>query len=192
MQNKVTTYALTFFAAILIPCYWHSYGFSNFLWISDIGLFLTVIALWNDSRLLMSMAAVGILFFEIAWAINFFMQLIFSIHLSSLTDYMASPMLPLYLRLISLFHLITPVIWLSYLKKYGYDTRAWAYMTLLYWIIIALTWLCTQPEKNINWVFITTCPFVATFWPLVMGVAFPVLIFLPLHLLYSKCFKTKK
>ena len=48
--------ALAGFLAVLVPVYWRTYGPSNFLWVSDIGLFLTVAAVWVNHPLPLSMA----------------------------------------------------------------------------------------------------------------------------------------
>src|SRR5207237_3890877 len=63
---------LTAFVAFLVPYYWRHYGPQTFLWLSDAGLFLTVIALWRADRLLISMMAIGVLPLELFWNIDFF------------------------------------------------------------------------------------------------------------------------
>ena len=42
----------TAFVVLLIPIYWYYYGPSNFLWFSDLALFLAVPALWLENPLL--------------------------------------------------------------------------------------------------------------------------------------------
>ena len=59
------------FLLILVPVYWYNYGFANFLWLSDVGLFLTFIGLAYKSRLAMSMALVGVFLYEAAWFVDF-------------------------------------------------------------------------------------------------------------------------
>jgi hypothetical protein len=51
--------AYTVFVAIIVPVYAKKWGWGNFLWFSDIALLLMVPALWTESRLLVSMMAVG-------------------------------------------------------------------------------------------------------------------------------------
>jgi len=72
----IVTYFLTLFLLILIPIYWKIYGLKNFLWFSDIGLFLTVIALWLNSSLLITTAALLILPFELFWILDYAFRLI--------------------------------------------------------------------------------------------------------------------
>src|SRR5205823_1773619 len=48
------------YVAILIPAYWRYYGLGNFLWFSDLALFITLAAVWLESPLLASMQAVSV------------------------------------------------------------------------------------------------------------------------------------
>ena len=50
----------TAFLAVLVPVYWYNYGPTNFLYFCDIALFVTLIGIWRESALLVSMAAVGL------------------------------------------------------------------------------------------------------------------------------------
>ena len=181
---------LTFFVIILIPVYWHYYGPQNFLWLSDIGLFLTIIALWLHSTLLMSMAAVGVLFVEILWNVDFFAHLFFNVTITGLSDYMFNSTYPYALRALSLFHIVMPGIWLVYSAQKGYDRRALLYFTPLYWAIIFSTYWLTVPEENINWVFWSSARAVQTISPqmgvILLAIGFPLLILLPTHIILKK------
>lgn len=186
------TLFLTVFTILLIPTYWYYYGPQNFLWISDIGLFLTAIALWSQSQLVMSVAAVGVLGFELFWNIDFFAQLLFHMQLTGLSDYMFKIEYPFFLRLFSLFHIVVPVLWILYLAQYGYDKRALVYFAPLYWVSILATYWFTTPGENINWVF---WPFVhgiqaisPQVWVFMLAVSMPLLLFLPTHVALKKLF----
>ena len=173
------------FLAILIPVYWRHYGPSNFLWLSDLGLFCTVAAFVLGSPLLASMPAVGILVLELAWTADF----IAGGRLLGLAGYMFEAKYPLYLRLISLFHLAIPPAVLLMLWKWGYDARALPLQVLLTWAAFAAAYLLTEPAKNINWVYgwgtepQTAMPAFA--WFAIMCVGVPLLVMLPTHLLLS-------
>lgn len=182
------------FLTVLIPTYLHYYGPQNFLWLSDIGLFLTCLSLWLNAPLLMSMAAVGVLAVELIWCVGFFSTLIFKLHIISLSDYMFNPVYPLALRAISLFHVFTPIVWILYLRQFGYDSRALRYFTILYWIVLAMTFLCTNPAENINWAFIPQVleekdGYISILWVGFLTICFPLLIFYPTHLLFKRFFK---
>jgi hypothetical protein len=173
------------FLAVLIPVYWRHYGPSNFLWLSDLGLFCTVAAIVLESPLLASMPAVGVLALELAWTADF----IAGGRMLGLAGYMFDAGLPLYLRLLSLFHLAIPPAVLLMLQRWGYDGRALPLQVLLTWAAFAAAYLLTEPKKNINWVFgwgtepQTAMPALAWFGIMCVGV--PVLVLLPTHFLLS-------
>jgi hypothetical protein len=95
-----------------------------------------------------SMPAVGVLPLELAWTVDF----LAGGRLIGLAAYMFDAGLPRYLRSLSLFHLALPPTLLLLLYRFGYDERALVCQTLLTWIVLIVTFMVTDPEKNINWV----------------------------------------
>ena len=63
--------AYTAFMAVLVPVYWHYYGPTNFLYFCDVALILTLVGIWIESPLLISMCAVGILVPQVVWVRRF-------------------------------------------------------------------------------------------------------------------------
>jgi hypothetical protein len=178
----------TAFAAVTVAVYVKKYPLWNFLWFSDIALIATVPALWLESSLLASMMLVGVLLPEAAWNAAFFLRLLTGIRIFGLTDYMFDPSKPRYLRAISLFHVFLPplLVWMA--VRLGYDPRALAAQTALAWVVLPLTyWLADPKVENVNWVFGWTSRQQTSMPPLaylgLMMIAFPVLIFLPTHVL---------
>lgn len=182
----------TLFVLVLIPVYWKHWGWRNFLWFSDIALFLCLPAIWLESGLLASIIGVGVLFPEIYWSLEFLLRLFTKERLFGLTDYMFEDEKPLFLRTLSLFHLIIPVIvvWLLLLK--GYDARAIYIQTLLAWVTLFVTFKVTPPEKNINMVFgWKTTPQKSMdprIYLLLLMVTLFILLFIPTHLLLKWLF----
>lgn len=149
---NILRFLLTSFLVVLIPMYWRSYGIQNFLWLSDIGLFLTFLGVWFKSPLLISMAIIGIMPVEIVWFIDFILHLARLPNLS-ITDYMFDSQYTRFLRALSFFHVIVPLIWVWLIKQWGYDDRAFWYQSGLMAIVFLLSYFFTDPEKNINWVY---------------------------------------
>jgi hypothetical protein len=173
---------------VIAIIYWRAYGPTNFLWLSDIALAFTLAALLSSNRLLASMPAVGVLALEVAWTIDFLV----GGRLIGLAAYMFDSKLPLYLRVISLFHLALPPTLLFLLYRFGYDQRALIYQTLLTWAVLVVTYVVTDPEKNINWVFGPGSKPQHVLPPLLylaleMAII-PVCVFLPTHLLLKRFF----
>jgi hypothetical protein len=173
---------------VIAIIYWREYGPANFLWLSDIALAFTLAASLSGNRLLASMPAVGVLALELAWTIDF----LFAGRLIGLAAYMFDSKLPLYLRAISLFHLALPPTLLFLLYRLGYDQRALIYQTLLTWVVLVITYLATDPEKNINWVFGPGSKPQEVMPPLIylcLELAIiPICVFLPTHLLLKRIF----
>src|ERR1700704_6151521 len=63
--------AYSAFMAILIPVYWYWYGPTNFLYFCDVATILTLVGIWIESPLLVSMCAIGILAPQAVWVIDF-------------------------------------------------------------------------------------------------------------------------
>lgn len=179
------------FVAVLVPVYWKRYGPVNFLWFSDISLFLTVAALWLESRLLVSIAALGTLLLEIGWNIDFILQLTGATALFGLSHYMFDPEIPWFVRGLSLFHVPLPALWLWLLYRWRYDRRAVVIHTILTWIVLPATFVL-GPRENVNWIY-GFGPEPQRYMPpwshlVLLMLLFPTLIYIPTHLLLTKLF----
>src|SRR5215468_2185747 len=67
--------AYTAFMAVLVPIYLHNYGPTNFLYFCDVALIITLVGIWIESPLLVSMCAVGILAPQTLWVVDFLTRL---------------------------------------------------------------------------------------------------------------------
>lgn len=184
--------AYTVYVAITVPVYAVKYPLGNFLWFSDITLLATVAALWLESPLLASMMAVGTLLPDVLWNASFFGQLLSGKRVSGMTDYMFDPRYPLYLRALSLFHVFLPVLLLWMVARLGYAPEALIAQTALAWIVLPLSYRLTDPKENVNWAFglggepQKRIPPLLYLGLLMLG--FPLLIYLPTHLLLEAVF----
>lgn len=145
--------AYTLFVAILFPVYLKKYGWTNFLWFSDVAFFVSWLALLTESSLLASMMALASLIPELVWNIEFFGRLIFKFKGLGLTDYMFDKEKPLYLRALSLFHIFLPLLILWMVSELGYNSKAIYAQALFSWVILILSYVFSPVEENINWVF---------------------------------------
>ena len=182
----------TLFICVLVPVYWKRYGPGNFLWFSDIALFVTAAALWLESSLLASMMALSVVVLESIWIIDFLIGLIARTSVIGLSAYMFDSKIPLSIRALSLFHVVLPVLLLWLLYRLGYDRRALLAQTLLAWIVLPLSYFLTKPSDNVNWVYGmgggTQKWMPPSLYLVLLMIAFPLVLYLPTHLLLKKLF----
>jgi hypothetical protein len=182
----------TLFVSVLVPVYWMHYGPANFLWVSDIALLGTLVALWLENSFLLSMMTTGALAVDVTWNFVFFPALIMGGGMGGLVDYMFDGTISIWIRGLSLFHVGLPIVQLWAISKLGYDARGWKYQTLLGWIVVPLTYALTGPKENVNWVFgVTEVPqqwLPAPLYLIALMVLYPGLICFPTHLILKKFF----
>jgi hypothetical protein len=141
----------TIWLVVWVPFYWNYYGSQNFLYFCDLGNIFIAVALWTESALLFSWQATGLLLFQTVFTIDLFGALLFGKHLIGGTEYMFDPHLPLSLRFLSLFHIVTPPLLLWAIWRLGYDRRGWRLQTLTTWIVVPINYFW-RPERDVNWV----------------------------------------
>jgi hypothetical protein len=183
----------TLFVFALVPIYWRQYGPANFLWFSDIALLALVPALWMENALLVSMMAVSIVFFEALWNCDFFFRLATGKSLIGLSAYMFDSKIPLFIRGLSCFHIVLPLLLLSMLHRLGYDHRALMWQTIVAIVVLPLSYLVSNPQENVNWVYgfggnpQKVLP--APLFVLVLMLLFPLVVYLPTHLVFTRIFR---
>ena len=184
----------TVFVVVLVPFYWIQYGPQNFLWGSDLALFGTLLAVWLESRLLVSMMAIAALIPETLWTVDYVGRLIAGVESvpGIGTQYMFNAEIPFIVRALSLFHIALPPLLVWLLHKFGYERRALVYQTVLACLVLLITYLLTEPSKNINWIYgfgrepQTWLP--ERLYLVVLIICFPLFFYLPAHLALSKIF----
>ncbi len=133
-----------------VPLYWKHYGAQNFLWFCDLANFFILLGLWMESRLIFSWQATGLLVFQTLYAIDLIWAFVFGGHVTGGTEYMFDVQVPLFLRLMSLFHIVTPPLLLWAIWKLGYDERGWKYQTLSAWLVVPICYFW-YGQYDINW-----------------------------------------
>jgi len=188
----------TAFMAVLVPVYLHYYGWTNFLYFCDVALILTLIGIWIESPLLLSMGAVGITVPQIVWVIDFLGTAI-GFPIVGMTAYMFNANSSLFLRGLSLFHGWLPFLLLFLVARIGYDRRALPYWTVLAWVLILVCFFFMPPPNpnagltpvNINYVWGLNDAQAQTwmhpyFWVSGMILLMPVICFLPVHFVFAR------
>lgn len=190
--------AYTAFMAVLIPVYWHYYGPTNFLYFCDVALIFTLIAIWPENALLISMSCVGILVPQVYWTIDVLANLA-GYSLTGMTDYMFDASHSLFLRLLSLFHGWLPFFLLYLVWTIGYDRRAFWSWTVLAWALLLVCFYLMPPPTahpgltpvNINYVWGTSDTAAQTWvppyvWLAGLLVGLPLFAYAPAHFLLMR------
>lgn len=183
------------FVAVLVPFYWQAYGPTNFLYFCDVALLLTLVAIWRESALLVSAAAVGIVLPQILWMVDFLGAAV-GLPLTGMTAYMFDSAIPGFARFLSFFHFWLPLLLLWLVRRLGYDPRGLWVWWALGWALMAVSyvWLPAPPAPasqpglpvNVNYVYGLDDKAPQTWMPApaffaLMLVALPTLVWWPSH-----------
>ncbi len=140
----------TVWVMVWAPLYWKQYGLQNFLYFCDLGNFFILAALWLESRLLFSWQATGLLVFQCLYTVDLAGALLSGRHLIGGTEFMFDSNVPLFLRLMSLFHVVTPPLLLWAIWRLGYDRQGWKWQTGMTFLVVPINFFW-RPQFNINW-----------------------------------------
>jgi hypothetical protein len=190
--------AYTAYMAVFIPVYWHYYGPTNFLYFCDVALIFTLIAIWPENALLISMCAIGILVPQAVWIADFLASAA-GFSLLGMADYMFDGNRSLFLRALSLFHGWLPFLLLFLVWRLGYDRRAFWSWTALAWVLLLISFFLLPPPTpnpglnpvNVNYVWGMSDYAAQTWVPPYVWLAgqligLPLLAYAPTHLLLAR------
>ncbi len=138
--------------AVWAPAYAVVWGWSNLLLLCDLAVFLTCVGLWRGSALLLSSQAVSSIVVDVLWSLDVASRLLFAEHLIGGTEYMWDAQFPLWVRLLSLFHVVWPVLLVWALRRVGYDPRGFWLQSGLAVVVLGVSRL-VDPAKNLNFAF---------------------------------------
>lgn len=183
---------------VLLPVYFAKYGPTNFLYFCDIALLITLVGIWLESSLLISMCAVGIVGVQALWVVDFISTMI-GFSLTGMTDYMFNSETPLFLRSLSMFHGWLPFLLIYLVYKVGYNRRGFILWTALAWVLIFVCFFF-MPEPNpnagltsvnINYVWGLKDAEAQTWmspyaWLALMTLGLPLVFYAPVHFLLKK------
>ena len=171
------------------PLYWKQYGAQNFLYFCDLGNFFIALGLWLESALIFSWQATGLLLFQTLFAADLLGAFLTGKHWIGGTEFMFDAHLPLFLRLLSLFHVVTPPLLLWAIWRLGYDKRGWKLQTLTMWIVVPINYFW-RPEQDVNWArgLFFREQHVMPGWSylLLYLIAVPAVVYWPTHLLLPR------
>jgi hypothetical protein len=137
---------------VWLPSYVWAWGWANLLHLCDMAVILGCVGIWWGSSLLISSQAVGSLAAGILWVLDVGWRLTTGRFLVGGTDYMWDARYPLWVRLLSCFHIGLPLALLWAMRKVGYDRRALALQAAIaVGLFVAARFL--PQELNLNYAY---------------------------------------
>jgi hypothetical protein len=176
---------------VWLPAYARVWGWANFLHVCDAAVMLTCVGIWWRSPLLLSSQAINALFADVLWCADAGWRLVSGHHLVGGTEYMWDERYPLWVRLLSLFHVALPVVLLWTLRKLGYDRRGLALQSGIALVLLVISRFFPA-EMNLNYAF--RDPLWHRAWgpgPVQVAVIFAgivALLYWPTHVLLRRAF----
>jgi hypothetical protein len=171
--------------------YWYAWGPANFIHLCDIAVILTCIGVWSNNSLLISSQAVSSVVIDIVWTLDVAARLVFGRHLIGGTEYLFDAAMPLWARLLSLFHVVLPIVLLWSLTRLGYDRRGWKLQSAILLPVLIASRFVT-PGQNLN--FAVHDPFLhRSYGPAAIHLFITYLflvfvVYFPTHLLFTRLF----
>ena len=178
--------------AVWLPAYFRVWGWANLLHLCDVAVILTFVGIWFANPLLLSSQAVGSLAAGIFWISDVGWRLATGRFLIGGTEYMWDARYPLWVRLLSTFHVGLPLVLLWTLRRIGYDRRALVLQAAIAAVLL-LSSRFLSAELNMNYAY--RDPLFHRAWgpvPAHLAMIFiplVALIYWPAHLLLSALFQ---
>jgi hypothetical protein len=176
---------------IWIPAYWRVWGWQNFLHFCDVSVILACVGIWYGNRLLVSSQVLASLLPDALWSLDAGWRLFTGHNLFGGTEYLWDSRFPLWVRLLSLFHVVLPILLVAAVARIGYDRRALALQAGIAGMLLVISQAFSS-NANMNYAF--RDPVFHRAWGpapahiLVMFVGIVVLAYWPAHLLLGRLF----
>lgn len=179
-------------------------GIGSLLFFCNVALFVATAGICLERTMLVSMAAVGVVFVQTLWIIDLVLTAA-DVSPLRMTAFMLSDDLSWFKKSLALFHAWLPFVLLFALSRLGYDVRAFVWWTALTCVLLLVSYLfLPRPPApadnptlsvNINFVFglrmggpQQRMPELA--WLFSEMLFLPLALFLPAHLVFRRVFRT--
>jgi hypothetical protein len=154
-----------------------------------VAVVLGCLGLCLANPLLIATQALAALMAGLLWGTDVAARLLTGKHLFGGTEYMWDARVPLAVRLMSLFHLLLPVVLVAALRRTGYQRRALAVQVALTVPLVLISRVLAS-GKNLNYAFADPVlhkqwgPVPVHLFAVVVGIS--VIVYWPAHLAFSR------
>ena len=137
---------------VWLPAYFRVWGWANLLHLCDVAVVLSFVGIWIANPLLLSSQAVNSLAAGFLWVLDVGSRLTSGRFLIGGTDYMWDTRFPLWVRLLSTFHIGLPLVLLWTLRRVGYDRRALGLQAVIATFLLIVSRFLSA-DLNMNYAF---------------------------------------
>ena len=137
---------------VWLPAYFRVWGWANLLHLCDVCVILSFIGIWWANSLLLSSQAVAALAAGVLWGFDVGWRLTTGRILLGGTDYMWDARYPLWVRLLSTFHIGLPLVLLWTLRRVGYDRRGLALQAVIAAVLLIASRFLSS-DLNLNYAY---------------------------------------
>ena len=179
---------------VWLPAYIKVWGWANLLHLCDAAVILTFAGLWWGNAQLISSQAVSALAAGVLWTANIAARLLTGKFFATGSEYMWDARFPLWVRLLSVFHVVLPCALLWGLWKLRYDARGFRLQAGIAAVLIVASRFLPA-ELNMNWAY--RDPLFNRAWgpaPIHLAVIWAgavVLLYWPTHVALKKLFRER-
>jgi hypothetical protein len=179
---------------VWLPAYVRVWGWSNLLHLCDATVILSCIGVWWGSARLLSSQAVSALLPGVLWLLNLCWRMATGHFLMGGTEYMWDAQYPLWVRLLSFFHVVLPGILLWAVCKLGYDRGGLGLQAAIAAVLLVASRFLSA-GLNMNYAY--RDPVFNRAWgppPIHVGVILlgaVVLLYLPTHFILARLFPSR-
>jgi hypothetical protein len=196
MSSEKRAFALVRWGALLwlfiwLPANTWAWGWQNMIHLCDVGVIIACAGLWFRHSLLVSSQTLAAPLVGILWGLDVSWRLVTGHHLVGGTEYMWDTQYALWIRLLSGFHIVLPLVLLWAMRLLGYDRRALAVQSAITAALLIFSRFLS-PQLNMNYAF--QDPLLHRAWgpaPVHLAVILAgcvAIFFWPTHLLLSRIF----
>jgi hypothetical protein len=177
---------------VWFPAYWRTWGAVNFLHFCDISVIVTCAGFILESPLLIASQAVASILVDLMWIADILCKLTRGHYLLGGTEYMFDTHIALWIRLLSLFHVVMPILLLWTISRVGYERRGIVLQCAIAFAAFIGSRF-TNPALNMNYAF--SDPFFHRQWGpapvhVLLILAFMlIVVYLPTHLFLMRIYR---
>jgi hypothetical protein len=147
-----TRWATALWLLVWVPAYAVYWGWPNFLHFCDVAVLLACIGFLRGDALVLSSQAISSLVPDLLWCLDAGWRLLSGKNLVGGTEYLWDARVPLWVRLLSLFHIVLPFLLILALRRTGYDRRGWVLQSAIAAALL-LASRFADPARNLNFAF---------------------------------------